>query len=137
MKRFLFLLAIIPTLSFAQEKGDNAILIPANDMAEEKIMSALLSSGYPVDKSSKDYFTTQPVKKKGSSSIKLSIYRKDSSTYIIRGWFNITNVGFYGQDGAFQQIAFKGLKGSAMKQAWTEMDLVAKKIDESVTYTKL
>lgn len=136
MKRILFLIAFIPALSFAQEKGDNAILISANEITEEKIMSALLSSGYPVDKSAKDYFTTQPVKKKGSSSIKFSVYRKDSSSYIMQGWFNITNLYYYGSGGGFQQITFKGLKGSAMKQAWQEMDLVAKKINEAVTYTR-
>jgi hypothetical protein len=71
MKRILFLIVIIPACSFAQQKGDNGILISAKNVTEEKIFSALVSSGYPVDKPKKDYFTTQPINKKGSASIKM------------------------------------------------------------------
>lgn len=136
MKKLLLFATLLhfTALLFSQNKGDNAILIPAQAVIAEKITGALLSSGYPIDKANASYFLTQAITKKGSTSIKFSVLLKDS-VYVMQGWFN-SNMTLYGVTLGFQPIEFKGMKGSAMKDAWNEMATVARKINENITFIK-
>jgi hypothetical protein len=127
------MLLLLPEFSKAQQAKDNAIVIPAAGITEDNIMMALISAGYPVERSTSKYFLTAPVQR-NLTSIKIAIYL-NGDTYVLHGWYDENMSSTNKQD--YQLISFGGSKLSINRRSWNELIKVANKISVNYSYKEL
>lgn len=135
MKKILFSAMFFTSIaSHAQKVNDNAVLIPSIGISEDKIMEAIVSSGYAIENHYKNYFLTSGVKKFNGNSIKISVLMNDS-LITFTGLIN-ANVSLMGAQSSYERIVFKTGSFGAWKKAFSEIVLVAKKLSTDVRFIK-
>jgi hypothetical protein len=130
----LALLFILPAVSKAQQAKDNAIIIPAAGINEDKIMMALISSGFPVDRSTPKYYLTAPLQR-NLTSIKIAIYLNGDS-YVLHGWYD-ENMSSTTTKQDYKMISYGAGRLSITRRPWNELINVASKISSSYTFREL
>lgn len=136
MKKIFSIIFLIPILSFAQQKKDNAIVIH-EAIAIEKIKSVLFSSGYLINNSDLGFISTD-ARELSVFNLKIGVLRTDS-TVTIKGWIQyLATIQFAGtkaQD-TYTLLYYAGVNGSYYKTAWNELDKIAKLLSEKIEYVK-
>lgn len=138
MKKIFTVFLLLPALLFAQNKGDNAIVIP-NDVSLQQIKAVLFKNGYLIINSDSIFINTSEKEvPKSAILLKIMIARIDSVTYIKGQSRTTTTITVFGATAQndFATLEFKGMKGSPNKDAWNEMDRIAKLISPTVSYVK-
>lgn len=79
MKR-LFALLLIPALTYAQQKGDNTIIIPK--VTTDQTVKVFMDHGYMIGAATPSVVTTIPKKSPNKITIILEMQIKDSTGYL-------------------------------------------------------
>lgn len=145
MKFVLFFL-LIPTLSFAQAKNDTKINVSTKDTGlYNKVCLLLYERGYTLKQKDKELgFIATDDKSVNGTAIRLKFIVKDTSVTVTGDLYNdiaaalargrfAANVSK--DESYYMPIRFAGMKGSGVKDAWLEMEKVAKLIG-TPTYSK-
>lgn len=145
MKPILFCLFLICTFAASsQEKKDTKIIVSLEDTTDvlNKITKRLYQQDYVVDKKDTEngYISTKEkaLKKDASTSVFLKFF-VDGNRLIISGEVasNVTlSLGGAKAERTFVPIGFYGMKGSSMKNAWNEMESIAKQFGNKITFSK-
>lgn len=138
MKIIILAMLLIPGYMQAQKKGDNTIMIP-RDVSMTQIKTVLFKAGYALIGEDTIFINTAEKQvPKSSILLKIMMARIDSVTYIkaqSRVSSTITVFGATVQDD-YATLEFSGMKGSPVRDAWNEMDRIAKLISPEVSYIK-
>jgi hypothetical protein len=126
MGKFLLTFLLLPTLCFAQNKGDNTIFVKG--ITFEKVVNTLLDSGFTVDKIDKDFKTVKTQFKeheKYTFTYYFDIRVKDSIAIIKGKW----NSGGYVFD-------IQNIKGKSDQVIFSKMETYAKSLKGEISYSK-
>lgn len=138
MKRLIFsllLLSCIHAIAQGPPKKANKIIVLIKDSTNallDRIAGVLYDRGYSIE--SKD-------EKVKFISTKEQQGKKWSTYYKVRARINDTAVVFTGQialrkDGDYWDIDYRGSKVSALREAWNELDAIARKFGDKIVYSK-
>lgn len=138
MKYLLFVFILLPTLLKAQPKGSTKITAKVDTTGLfDKIVIDLFDKGATFETKDRTLglISTGPISsKKYSTSSKLRIRFLDSSI-VITGYI-VTDIELFGTKSGDIQVSFSGAKKSPMRDAWNEMDELAKKFSTQITYAQ-
>jgi hypothetical protein len=135
MKTLLFTLLIFPAFCLAQKKGDNTVVIKDNAVTIEILKKEMLKQGFAIDKDSPTYLTTEVMQRKGWYGVKFSALQ-DADSIILKGWVK-TDISISGVRSNELIVAdYKGMKGSANKDAFIELLQLATKLSDKAYSTK-
>jgi hypothetical protein len=131
MHNFLLVCYIFLSLtSFAQSKGDNAIVIKDSAVNLISIKQEWLRQGFLIDKNDSTYLTTEVLQQKGWYGVKFSAMQ-DADSIVLRGWVR-ADITLAGARSSGLIIAdYKGMKGSANRETFTELYHFAQKLSPS------
>lgn len=136
--KYLLLILLIPTITQAQQKGSTKIMAKADTAGLfNKVALYLFDRGCTFE--TKDYAlgvisTGALSSKKYSTSVKLRIRFTDSS-FTVTGYI-VSDIELFGVKSGDIQVSFSGAKKSPMRDAWNEMDELAKKFSTQITYAQ-
>jgi hypothetical protein len=136
MKTTFIILICLPFFATAQNKKDNAIIIHEN-LSPQKITEVLFENGYSLNKTDSNFISTDTRQTK-SISIKMSLQKRDS-TWILKGWGKLTvevNLGLATTYSDYEVIYYGGMKGSALRESWNELDKIATALSDKIEYIK-
>lgn len=140
MKYILAILFLIPALAFGQKNKERKIIVVVSDTANlfNRVVQAFYEREYTVDNKDQQggFISTKEkaIKAGFSTDVKLRALVKDS-VITFTGEYRV-NVNIMGQDPNFDPIYNWGMKGSAAKLSWQEMESIAKKFGNQITYSK-
>lgn len=131
------LIMLIPIFGIAQHKKDNVIIVPKTGFSIVKTI--LFREGYTLlNTDTVLLVTSEKVVPDNNAAIRFMIEMKDS-TIEIKGNFkmpilNGMNLIYTGVP--YDDVYYGGMKGSAIRNSWNEMDRIAKLISPNVVYIK-
>lgn len=125
--KYLLLFICLPV--FAQSKKDNTITIPCF-VPLDKIKTVLFQNGYVAEGDTSFLITNPKELTLYSESVKILIHRTDSNVSL-RGLFKAKLLI---ED--FSPVEFFGAKKSIVREAWDELDKIAKQLSENIIYSK-
>ena len=131
------ILILFPLTLFAQKKGDNTIII-SHDVPMSKIKAVLFKSGYAITTSDTAFISTSEKElDKTVMVLRIMVARIDSVTYLKAQCKSSVNVELFGTttENNFVTLDFGGVSRSPYRQAWNELDRIAKELGE-VTYVR-
>jgi hypothetical protein len=123
--------------SFAQEKKDSKIIVTPVDTSGlfDKVVKALLENDYDLETKDREagFITTKDKDlKKYAFKNKIRVQLKDSCLVFTAK----ERAGFQSILGdTYMDVSFIGAKNSPMREAWNDMDSIAKQLG-TVTYSK-
>lgn len=143
MRTILVTIFLIPFAVFSQEskepfKKANAILIKTSLPAEEAfrmVGQTIIEAGYGIKNSDKDFFSINSEPKPfryGQLELTMSVTGNDNAVIRITGKYQMGVI-----DDLYTTVDFRGMKGSPAKEAWEEMQKVAKTVKGELSYIKI
>jgi hypothetical protein len=139
MKNVLLCLFLMCALTSFGQKHDTKIIVAVADTSGviKKLVDILNERGYTVDQQSDKFVSTKEravSKAAQPTEIKIKAFLKDTAL-IFSGEFKV-NITFMGSPPSFWDIENRGSKGSVFKITWSEMDDIAKRFGDKITYGK-
>lgn len=105
----------------------------------EAIKKTLFLNGYSLISNDSTYIsTTSKEIDKAAISVKFMILKSDSITYLkglIKSTLELELGGVTLKDD-YSRLSFIGEKNSPLRRAWNEMDMIAKLLSPTITYSK-
>lgn len=143
MKKLIVCLFLIPTLAFGQSKKDTKISVTTTDTSGlfKRVALAMYERGYTFENKDDQlqFISTHPKQlQKWSAEMKFRMLVKDS-TVSITGSIALNvelSLGGVKSTKSFSDIYYGGAKNSPLREAWVEMDTIARLIGGKVTYSK-
>ena len=134
---------LLSTGLFAQAKNDSKIIVVPADTVNlfDKLITLLYKEGYTVktEDKTRGVLITEERTLNAYYNPKVRLRLFMGSTVTITGEVDANvdfSTGFAKLKSAFEPIVFKGMKGSILRNAWNEMDRMAKLIGEQRSYNK-
>jgi virulence-associated protein VapD len=119
-------------------KDDNSIVIN-EPIFFDRIKQTLFDNGFLISNSDSVFISTSEINLSGTSfAIKFVINKQDSVT-IFKGFIkSLLEINMYGvkSTSEFTPVIFKGPKNGDLKKGWYEMDKIAKKLSQNISYVK-
>lgn len=134
----IIILLLFPLFSFAQNKGDNTIVI-TSDVSMHQIKTVLFKNGYAITTSDSLFISTSAKEvSKALMSMIVMVARVDSMTYIKAQCKSAVVLNLFGNmpENNFSLLAYTKIKSSKDWRAWAELDKIAKELSPNVTYLK-
>jgi uncharacterized lipoprotein len=140
---FSLALLLISTASICQNKKDTKIIITPKDTSAvfKNVVLAFFERGYTADQQSEEMgiFSTKQreLKNDASTLVRFRAQIKDGKIIITGDAALNGKIELFGVESEimFFEIYFGGAKKSGLRNAWNEMDLIAKSLGE-VSYAK-
>ena len=138
MRVIIILFIVLPVSLFGQMKDDNAIIVN-EQLPFDRIKQALFDNGFLISNSDSAFISTSEINLSGTSfAIKFLINKQDSIT-IFKGFIkSLLEISISGvkSTSEFTPITFRGSKNGDFKKGWREMDKIAKKLSQNISYFK-
>lgn len=134
MKKVLFLFLLLPLFSFAQEKGDNQIIVSGSEGSYKKTAQALLEKGYTIEKSDENigHIVTGFKRVFGDRSIRISVFVRENKVTLT----GLMGVGDNPTEASALVIKYNPSKALIMYKAWPYMEDVARLVGTDITYAR-
>lgn len=145
MKQFLFCLFLVCTLAASsQQKKDSKIIVSVSDTSGilNKIIKQLYQDGFAIDQKDEanGFILTKEktLKSDASTSVVFKFLISDKNITVTGDAASNVTISLYGAkaERTFIGIYFGGMKRSSLRNAWNEMDNLAKQFGDKITYSK-
>jgi hypothetical protein len=132
--KYIVALVLFVTNSYAQKKGDNAIIVNDSSITMDQVRNAFIKEGFSIDKSEKDYLNTELLSK-GWLSEKVGA-NMDKNNIVLRVWVK-SDVSIGGLRISDPVLAgYIGSKNGGNMKAFNHLKQIALSITDKIEFKK-
>jgi hypothetical protein len=134
MKQALFILLLLLSKAYAQNKLDNTIIIKDTSIAIRTVKNALVKEGFPIDKADSDYVSTGIINVKGYGQ-KIDVL-KDGDSIMLKTFIRSGGTFLGVTDNELTRVSWIGATGGGYKVAFAYLKKIALSLTNKVYYSK-
>jgi hypothetical protein len=134
MKQALFILLLLLSKAYAQNKFDNTIVIKDSSITIKAVKNALAKEGFPIEKADSDYVSTGIINVKGYGQ-KIDVL-KDGDNIMLKTFIRSGGTFLGATDNELTRVSWVGATGGGYKVAFAYLKKIALSLTNNVSYVK-